>query len=180
MDYSWGASGGCFALPEVPAAARSTVIRWLGDHHRPPATDQLPLALSLLAAQLAALRRDRFLLINRPICRFSLEVDRRLPSLASSAPQLLAGTPHLRQNPMHPSTTTHHHAKAGLHPPKAGSHTFRHTFATRLLEQGQSLKTIADLLGHRHLNTTFIYTKVDLKMLHQLPLDWPEVDHEPN
>ncbi len=87
--------------------------------------------------------------------------------------------------PLHsPATVTMMVAKrlreAGLHPPKAGSHTFRHTFATRLLEQGQSLKTIADLLGHRHLNTTFIYTKVDLKMLHQLPLDWPEVDHEPN
>ncbi len=69
--------------------------------------------------------------------------------------------------------------QAGLSPPKAGSHTFRHAFATRMLEQGQSLKTIADLLGHRHLNTTFIYTKVDLKTLHQLPLDWPEVNHEP-
>ena len=68
--------------------------------------------------------------------------------------------------------------QAGFEPAKAGSHTFRHTFATRLLEQGQSLKTIADLLGHRHLNTTLIYTKVDLKTLHQLPLDWPEVDHE--
>ncbi|RKZ80205.1 MAG: integrase, partial [Gammaproteobacteria bacterium] len=47
--------------------------------------------------------------------------------------------------------------------------------ATRMLQHGQSLKTIADLLGHRHINSTFIYTKVDLKTLHQLPLDWPEV-----
>jgi site-specific recombinase XerD len=56
-----------------------------------------------------------------------------------------------------------------------GSHVFRHAFASRMLKHGQSLKTIADMLGHRHINTTFIYTKVDLETLRQLPLDWPEV-----
>jgi len=64
--------------------------------------------------------------------------------------------------------------EAGVELPRAGSHSFRHGFATRLLEQGQSMKTIADLLGHRNINTTFIYTKVDLTTLRQLPLDWPE------
>lgn len=64
--------------------------------------------------------------------------------------------------------------EAGVHPPRAGSHGFRHGFATRMLQSGQSLKTIADLLGHRSINTTFIYTKVDLAALHQLPLEWPE------
>jgi site-specific recombinase XerD len=43
-----------------------------------------------------------------------------------------------------------------------------------MLEQGQSMKTIADLLGHRNINTTFIYTKVDFNTLRQLPLEWPE------
>ncbi len=55
-----------------------------------------------------------------------------------------------------------------------GSHAYRHAFAIRMLTKGQSLKTIADLLGHRHINTTFIYTKVDLEMLKQLPLEWPK------
>ena len=64
--------------------------------------------------------------------------------------------------------------QAKVSPPRTGSHVFRHGFATRMLQHGQSLKTIADLLGHRHINSTFIYTKVDLKTLHQLPLDWPE------
>ena len=68
-----------------------------------------------------------------------------------------------------------HLRQAQVSPPRTGSHVFRHGFATRMLQQGESLKTIADLLGHRHLNSTFIYTKVDLKTLHQLPLDWPEV-----
>ena len=64
--------------------------------------------------------------------------------------------------------------RAGVSRPK-GSHAFRHGFATRMLQHGQSIKTIADLLGHRNINTTFIYTKVDIETLRQLPLEWPEV-----
>ena len=56
-----------------------------------------------------------------------------------------------------------------------GPHALRHAFAGRLLKAGQSLKTIADLLGHRNLNSTFIYTKIDFETLQQLPLEWPEV-----
>jgi integrase len=68
----------------------------------------------------------------------------------------------------------HHMVQVGVSCPKKGSHAFRHGFATRMLQRGQSLKTIADLLGHRNINTTFMYTKVDLPTLQQLPLDWPE------
>jgi site-specific recombinase XerD len=64
--------------------------------------------------------------------------------------------------------------RAGVTACPMGSHVFRHAFASRMLTHGQSLKTIADMLGHRHINTTFIYTKVDLETLRQLPLDWPE------
>ena len=55
-----------------------------------------------------------------------------------------------------------------------GAHAFRHCFATRMLRHGHSLKEIADVLGHRHLETTFIYTKVDFKALKQVGLAWPE------
>ena len=65
--------------------------------------------------------------------------------------------------------------RAGVSKPKGGSHVFRHGFATRMLQHGQSIKTIADMLGHRNINTTFIYTKVDLETLKQVSLDWPEV-----
>ena len=65
--------------------------------------------------------------------------------------------------------------QAGVSKPKGGSHVFRHGFATRMLQHGQSIKTIADMLGHRNINTTFIYTKVDLETLKQVSLDWPEV-----
>lgn len=65
--------------------------------------------------------------------------------------------------------------RAGLTELARGSRCFRHAFATRMLQHGQPLKVIADMLGHRDINTTFIYTKVDLKTLSSLPLDWPEV-----
>lgn len=55
-----------------------------------------------------------------------------------------------------------------------GAHVFRHCFASRMLNQGHPLKSIADMLGHRCISTTFIYTKVDFQTLNQVPLEWPE------
>jgi len=67
------------------------------------------------------------------------------------------------------------YARAGLDPRLTGTHVLRHTSATRLLRVGVSMKEIADVLGHRSLDTSAIYAKVDLPALTAVALPWPGV-----
>lgn len=59
-----------------------------------------------------------------------------------------------------------------------GGHILRHTVATHLIQQGQSIKEVADFLRHRSIDTTGIYAKVNLPMLREAALPWPKEAEE--
>jgi integrase len=52
-------------------------------------------------------------------------------------------------------------------------HILRHSLASRLLQVGTPLKEIADILRHRSLDTSVIYTKVDTNRLAAVAMPWP-------
>jgi site-specific recombinase XerD len=62
---------------------------------------------------------------------------------------------------------------AGVNAPTYGAHQFRHGLASEMLRHDASLAEIGGVLGHRHPDTTRIYTKVDLKALRTLARPWP-------
>ena len=63
--------------------------------------------------------------------------------------------------------------RAGVQAPTHGAHQFRHALATQMLHHGGSLKEIGELLGHRSIQVTTIYAKVDIPALRTLALGWP-------
>ncbi len=52
----------------------------------------------------------------------------------------------------------------------------RHSLATRMVNQGVDVKQIADLLGHGSIDSTAIYTKVDMRNLSPVALPFPGGD----
>ena len=73
------------------------------------------------------------------------------------------------------ATMRYAHERAGLSDQFTGTHVFRHTLATTMHQKGATLKEVADILGHKCIDTTTIYTKLNLTMLAKVAMPWPEV-----
>jgi site-specific recombinase XerD len=66
-----------------------------------------------------------------------------------------------------------HLQRTGITAPSRGAHLLRHSLATRMVNVGVPIKTIADVLGHTSIGTTAIYTKVDINTLTTVALPFP-------
>lgn len=114
--------------------------------------------------------KDRYTLLSTTL----LETLRRYYRLYRPHSWLFFGVD--RQTPINPRTVQQMVAETGQ---KAGllkrvhPHMLRHSFATHLLERGTALPYIQELLGHRNVKTTMLYTQVSPQALSRVisPLD---------
>jgi site-specific recombinase XerD len=134
---------------------RQGIVRMAGTKSR--RDDQLPLTNLIGGAIAAYIRRGR---PQTPTRQVFLRV--RPPIGKGAAPRTVRGVI-LRAA-----------ARAGLEFLVTGNRILRHTAATHMLRRGASLKEVADVLRHRSLDTTTIYTKVDLPRLARVAAPWPE------
>ena len=99
-------------------------------------------------------------------------VDRRALFLSSRRTRISRSTVH--------SLVKKHLLEAGLDSSKYSSHKLRHTAATLMLQNGVDVRTLQELLGHEHLNTTQIYTHVENSSLRDAAQRSPLSDIKPH
>jgi site-specific recombinase XerD len=119
--------------------------------------DVLPLPHQTGAAIAHYLRRDRGV---RPTQRVFLRAN--APRVPLTGP---ASIGHIVRRSL---------AQAGIERPKhIAAHLFRHTLASRMLQQGAQLRDIAEVLRHRAYSSSEIYAKIDLRSLDEVVRPWP-------
>ena len=102
-----------------------------------------------------------YLLIRKNIAA----IEKRALFLSSRRTRISTSTIH--------SLVKKHLLAAGLDSSKYSSHKLRHTAATLMLKSGVDVRTLQELLGHEHLNTTQIYTHVESSSLRDAAMRSP-------
>ncbi len=114
-------------------------------------------------------RRDRFTIISKEILQ---QIKRYLNQRKINSKYLFeTKTKHITIKTA--QVIVKKAAKKAKVPKETHCHTLRHSFATHLLEQGEDIRTIQKLLGHKDIRTTQIYTQVAKKFIKNIknPLD---------
>jgi integrase len=139
------------------AALRLEDVDWMAGelviHGKGGRTDRLPLPVDVGTAVAAYVRW------SRP------RTESRVVFLGVRAPHNPSGSAGLK------SALRAACRRAGV--PEIGTHRLRHTAASQMLRRGSSLSEIAQVLRHRHLETTAMYAKVDREALRELARPWP-------
>ena len=140
-------------LGDVRWSAGEIVIRGKGR-----STNRLPLPSEVGAAIALYVRRDRVRTESRRVFLRQLP-----PQIGFAGPAAIG---HIVRRAL---------CRAGLRLPtrRGAAHLFRHGLATLMVRRGASLPEIAEILGHRDLNTTSGYSRVALEALREVARPWP-------
>lgn len=106
-----------------------------------------------------------------------LNVRKTLAPLSEKALFLSARRERISKSTVH-ALVKKHLGAAGLDETKYSAHKLRHTAATLMLHNGVDVRTLQELLGHEHLNTTEIYTHVENEGLREAAMLSPLADHK--